>query len=379
MKNCNISLVVGTRPNMVKMAPLYKVLKEQSWCNVSIMSTGQHFDPVLSTEILRDLAVPIDEIEIHALSSSSFGSRLGEMIDATSQFFQKRKSDMVVVFGDVDSSVAASLAAKRLGRTLVHLEAGLRSRDITMPEEQNRILIDSISDLMLAPSDDALNNLIFGEGKDKNSVELVGNIMIDSLCSVVDSKTANSVAQQLGLTPGKFAVATFHRPANVDEVLGLGRVVSLLEDLGTQLPVVFPAHPRTLARIKEHGLEKRLSTVSNLRLLEPMGYKEFINLCSIAGFVLTDSGGIQEETSYMNVPCFTFRETTERPVTIRKGTNHLVNFEDVSKYIANHLKHPNQSKQSAAIPLWDGNTALRTAHFLRRCWNGRGTTAVNNL
>lgn len=367
---CNIHLVAGTRPNIVKVAPLYRVLAQQQWCTARLVYVQQHNSPNMSTEIFEDFG--ISEMTPVSLSATGYGPRVGQIIEQYQSLCQQDWPDMVVVFGDVDVSMAVTLAAKRLGITVVHLEAGLRSGDIDMPEEVNRIVIDSIADILLAPSEDALQNLIFGEGKSREKVEFVGNIMIDSLVSTLAPDVQRPLLEEHGLERDRYAVATFHRPSNVDSPAALATICDLLCWLADRTKVLFPAHPRTMKQLELTGLVERLKGHPSVRLVPALRYASFVNLVAASTLVLTDSGGIQEETTFMGVPCLTFRDTTERPVTIRAGTNILVNEFDVRARVEQVLAGTRFAKgDGATIPLWDGATAYRCAAILNRWWGQR--------
>lgn len=365
---CIIHLVAGTRPNIIKIAPLHKVLCQQDWCSVRLIFIQQHNSPSMTTEIFDDLG--ISEMVSLDLTATGYGPRMGEIIARYEELCARDHPDMVVVSGDVDASIATALAAKRLGIPVVHLEAGLRSGDMLMPEEINRVLIDSISDLMLSPSEEAMNNLIFGEGKPPEKVEFVGNIMIDSLSSTVKSELRAELLTQYKLTARSFAVATFHRPSNVDSKKSIEAICDLLLWLAQRTVVLFPAHPRTLKQLERWKFDTRLRENRNIRLVPALRYAEFVNLVAASALVLTDSGGIQEETTWLGIPCFTFRDTTERPVTIRDGTNCLVNIYDVRSRLEVCLNRlaKNAEPSRTRIPLWDGQTAFRCAAALNRWW-----------
>lgn len=372
MKTCMIDLVVGTRPNIVKLSPLARVLQSQDWCEPRIVFIGQHTSPSLSDEIIEDLGVDQSIIRYLPLERAGFGARLGEIISTYSRLLAEETPDMVVVFGDVDVTLGAALAAKRSLLPLVHIEAGLRSGDRSMPEEINRVVVDSISDLFFAPSEDAFNNLVFGEAKNADAVCLAGNIMIDSLAAALDERAKAEIAARLGVSAGKFAVATFHRPSNVDTEAGLLEVIGLVEYLAERLEVVFPLHPRTEAALARTGLRERIAANAAIRDVTAMRYREFINLLALpAALVITDSGGIQEETSYLGVPCLTYRENTERPVTVRSGTNMLVNRYDARAMIDSVLAESDRRATRPDIPLWDGRTAYRIASSLYTWWSAR--------
>lgn len=369
--SCKIHLVAGTRPNIVKVAPLFRVLREQPWCSSRLIFVQQHDAPNMSTEIFEDFA--ISEATPLPLSATGYGPRLGEIIERYQQLCSSDRPDLVVVFGDVDVSMAVALSAKRIGVPVAHIEAGLRSRDMSMPEEINRIVIDSVADIMLAPSEDALNNLVFKEGKQPESVEFVGNIMIDSLQGVLDAGLQARLLSEYGLTARKYAVATFHRPANVDTAEALGRLSDLLTWLAERIPVFFPAHPRTARELEQSGLDAVLRAAPGVIMTPALRYSSFINLVAASAFVLTDSGGIQEETSYLGIPCLTLRDTTERPITLRLGTNSLANVFDVRIRLENLLAQLDLDSEPrpASIPLWDGAAAYRCAAFLSRWWRQR--------
>ncbi|WP_024585983.1 UDP-N-acetylglucosamine 2-epimerase (non-hydrolyzing) [Aliihoeflea sp. 2WW] len=363
---CKVHLIAGTRPNVMKIAPLYKVLKTQKWCLPKVVFLEQHASAHMGAGIFEEFGV--DGITKLQLTDGDFGLRLGSIVSSYTSELQRDAPDLVVVPGDVDVSLGAALAAKRALRPVAHLEAGLRSTDRRMPEELNRVLIDSISDILLAPSEAAAENLIFGEGQPREKVHFVGNIMIDALVSVLSKERADAQLKRFGVSPKGFAIATFHRPSNVDDPQSLDKIVELIIELSASRPLIFPVHPRTRARMTAAQVE-RLHASERVILSEPLAYPEFVNLLREAEFVVTDSGGIQEETSYVGTPCLTLRETTERPVTTILGTNVLVSFDDVVEHsrAAAIRGWPSQN-----IPLWDGFTALRCAHVLSTWWRSAG-------
>lgn len=365
---CNIHLIAGTRPNIIKVAPLYKVLSQQGWCRPRLVFVEQHNSPNMSTEIFEDFG--ITDTQPIALKAQGYGPRVGEIIEKYQDYCGKDRPDLVVVFGDVDVSVAVALAAKRLELPVVHLEAGLRSGDMAMPEEINRMVIDAVCDILLAPSEDALNNLSFGEAKPAEKVEFVGNIMIDSLKDTVKPALQAEMLATHALTAKAFAVATFHRPSNVDAKKPLERICDLLTWLGERIPVFFPAHPRTLKQLQHFKLDAKLHDNPAIQVVPALRYASFVNLVAASAFVLTDSGGIQEETTWLGVPCLTFRDTTERPVTVRAGTNSLVNEFDIHAQLERVLADLARGAPHAPanIPLWDGATAFRCAAVLYRWW-----------
>jgi UDP-N-acetylglucosamine 2-epimerase (non-hydrolysing) len=374
IKRCRIHLIAGARPNVMKIAPLYKALKGQSWCEPKLVFIAQHYSENMSADLFAQFGVH-DEITVLPLDADNYGDRMGGIIKGYSEFIEQDDPDMVIVPGDVDVALGAALAARRLHRTLVHLEAGLRSYDETMPEEMNRILIDSISDVLLAPSAAAAQNLLYHEGASHNRVHFVGNIMIDALSMVLDDGAAETVMKRFGVESRAYAVATFHRPANVDDADRLNEIRKVLEHLAERVPVVFPVHPRTRERLA--ALPDGEALFANPRILtsQPLAYPDFANLVSRARLVITDSGGIQEETSWLGVPCFTVRDTTERPITITHGANTLVDFDDVRQQIEPVLSGE-AAHGAMDLPLWDGRTAGRVAQVLRTKWKAAYAEAV---
>lgn len=361
-----IDLVAGTRPNVMKVAPLYQTLKTLAWCEPRLVFLKQHEHRNMSHDLLQEFG--ITDFEVLKLSSTSFGDRLGQIVSSYSDLLERSRPDATLVPGDVDVAVGAALAAKRAQIPVIHLEAGLRSHDRAMPEEINRIIIDAISDLLLTPSEEATQNLIFHEGHPPTSVQFVGNIMIDSLVQVVSDDRRDAVLKRFDVTPGAYAACTFHRPSNVDSPETLGAICDILIELAADRRVIFPVHPRTRRVLDDNGLTARLEA-AGLILCEPLGYTEFVNLISGAAFVLTDSGGIQEETSYLGVPCFTLRGSTERPITLTLGTNHLVDMDTVLPILKHRMAETGRA--GSHIPLWDGQTAWRTAHAIRSWWQAK--------
>lgn len=374
VKRCKIHLIAGARPNVMKIAPLYKVLKGQGWCEPKLVFIAQHYSENMSSDLFAQFGVH-DEITVLPLDADNYGDRMGGIIKGYSEFIEQDRPDMVVVPGDVDVALGAALAARRLHRILVHLEAGLRSYDATMPEEMNRVLIDSIADVLLAPSAAAAQNLLYHEGVPHSRVHFVGNIMIDALAMVLDDKAGDAVTGRFEVETGGFAVATFHRPANVDDAERLDEIRQLLEHVAGQLPVVFPVHPRTLERLKRLPGGETLFNDPRIRTSQPLSYVEFANLVARSRLVITDSGGIQEEASWLGVPCFTLRDTTERPITITHGTNTLVDFDDVRQQIQPVIDQVAPAR-TIDLPLWDGRTAGRVVQVLRTRWKAGYADAV---
>lgn len=360
-----IDLIAGTRPNVMKVAPVYKVLSSLDWCSPRLVFLTQHDHPNMSHDMFEQFS--ISDFEVLEISAQNFGDRLGSIISEYSAFIQSSPPDAVLVPGDVDVAVGGVLAAKRANLPVIHLEAGLRSHDRRMPEEINRIIIDSISDLLLTPSEAATENLIFHEGHPHARVDFVGNVMIDSLAQVVTEASIREAAERHGQTPGGYAVVTFHRPANVDQPENLRRVIESILTLARRRPVVFPLHPRTRESLQRAGLADAFAG-SDVILTDPLGYTEFVNLVAGSALVVTDSGGIQEETSYLGVPCLTLRATTERPITLTLGSNQLVDFDTFEPLLA--TIDLDAERKPNAIPLWDGRASWRVAHAIKAWWEG---------
>lgn len=367
---CRIHLVAGTRPNIVKVAPLFTCLKAHDWCVPMFVWFTQHFTTELSANNLEDLGVNAVD-HIIDVNQADFGTRLGSMIAGYTECLEAERPDAVVVAGDVDTTLGAALAAKRLGIPVVHLEAGLRSYDISMPEEVNRTLIDAISDIWFAPSEAASQNLILHEGRAPEKVHFVGNIMIDSLKTTLSASIQGEMLAQFGLARNSFGLATFHRPANVDSPEKLAWLLDVLEDASERHPIVFPLHPRTQSMLERHTMMDRLRAMPGIRLAGPIRYKNFVNLLAASLFVLTDSGGLQEEAAYLRKFCFTLRDNTERPVTLHCGSNQLVNHETIKSVMKAVLSAPGNTEQIRRIPLWDGLTAERCALILKNWWSVR--------
>lgn len=357
-----VDLVAAARPNFMKVAPLYKALiKENSWCRPRLIHTGQHYDANMSGAFFADLGIPEPDVHL-GIGSGTHAQQTGGVMIAYEDACLRSRPDWVIVVGDVNSTIACTLAAKKLGISVAHLEAGLRSGDRSMPEELNRIATDALADLLWTPSADANENLE-REGIPKDRIELVGNIMIDSLEMMRSAIESRQYAKRLGLEHQRYGVVTLHRPGNVDDAERLGQMVNMILDAARSLPVVFPVHPRTRQRLEATGLLKRLSQGQGVSLVEPLGYTDFMSLVFDCRYVLTDSGGIQEETTYLGIPCLTLRENTERPITITQGTNRLVRTETVLSNVEAVLS--GGSPKRTVPPLWDGMTASRVVRSLK--------------
>ena len=358
-----LHLVGGARPNFMKIGPLYHALKDEPWCDVRIIHTGQHYDREMSDGFFEDLNLPKPHRSL-GVGSGSATEQIARIMLAYDPVCAEEKPDLVVVVGDVNSTLACALTAKKQGRKVAHLEAGLRSRDLTMPEELNRILTDQLADLLWTPSLDADENLR-QEGIPASRIQRVGNIMIDSFEMlrerIAKEPLPNSIRDLK--SPSGFGVVTLHRPANVDDEGRLREILTKFAQLSETLPLVFPVHPRTRKNLVEFGLWSELESNRGFHLLPPASYIAFMRLVSEAKLVVTDSGGIQEETSYLGIPCLTLRDNTERPITITEGTNRLVKPAELCEVALACLDHRNFPTKP--ISLWDGKTALRIRDLLR--------------
>jgi len=384
-----IALLVGTRPNIIKAAPLWRAL--QGRADARLIHTGQHRDAAMSAVFFQDLDLPEPDLVLTGDASSPV-RETAQIALELEPVLQDLQPDWVVVIGDVTSTLAGALAAKQLGLRVAHVEAGLRSGDRRMPEELNRIAVDHLADLLFATEASGVDNLR-REGIPGERVHFVGNVLIDSLCAVLpkaekldwrgfftaearrrrDFNFSKNVSPHLRVSAVKsisavkknYALCTFHRPANVDDREGLQRVLDLVRRTSGYLPVVFPAHPRTVQKIREFGLEYILADNPDVYELPPLSYSEMVCLMQNARLVITDSGGVQEETTWLGIPCLTFRENTERPVTVERGTNILIS--DLNPASAERhveLLLAGKFKRGAVPPLWDGRAAERIADVL---------------
>ena len=355
-----VIIVAGARPNFMKVAPIVAAMRRRPTdFHPILIHTGQHYDAAMSDAFFRDLEMPEPDIDL-GVGSASHAVQTAGIIQAFEPYVISEEPDWVLVVGDVNSTVACALVCAKLGVKVAHVEAGLRSRDRTMPEEINRLLTDQMADLLLTPSTDADENLR-AEGIPAERIRFVGNIMIDSLMTNLERAKKSTARADLGLENKDYAVLTLHRPSNVDKDVALTRILDALEQIGRRLPIVFPAHPRTRKMIDELGLTERVESMKGLVLIEPAGYLDFLQLLSGARLVLTDSGGIQEETTVLGIPCITLRENTERPITVEIGTNKIAGTE-TAKIVAEAneaLDHPPDKNALNIPPLWDGKTAAR--------------------
>lgn len=356
-----IGLLVGARPNYMKIAPLYRILaaRRPDW-DLLLVHTGQHYDEKMSDIFFRELGLPAPDVFL-GVGSGSHGEQTARVMMALEPVLIEHAPDIFIVAGDVNSTLAGALVAIKLGIPTAHVEAGLRSRDRAMPEEINRLATDAIADILFTTCRDADANLL-AEGHAKDTIHFVGNLMVDSLSAFLEQSKASDVLAQLGLKPGAYLCVTLHRPSNVDEPERLKELLDTLNAIAADMPVVFPAHPRTQARITASGW--RPDDNSKCRIVEPLGYLDFLRLMANSAAVLTDSGGIQEETTYLGIPCLTVRENTERPITVTEGTNRLVTCEKDTILTSLHEALRARPEQPPTIELWDGKAAERIATVL---------------
>jgi UDP-N-acetylglucosamine 2-epimerase (non-hydrolysing) len=349
--------VVGARPNFMKVAPVLNALGERG-IRQTLVHTGQHYDVNMSDAIFRELRIPQPDVNL-GVGSASHAEQTAQVLVGMERCLAERRPDLLLVYGDVNSTMAATLAAVKMGIAVGHVEAGLRSRDLRMPDEINRVVTDRLATWHFTPSADADENLL-AEGIQMASIRRVGNVMIDTLIRLLPLTQPRPLLEMFGLMngtgPKPFALVTLHRPATVDDDAVLERILDSLADIAASIPVVFPVHPRTRARMKDHQLQ-----FSGLLLTQPLTYLQFLGLQRHATVVITDSGGIQEETTYLGVPCLTVRESTERPITVHVGTNHLVGHDMncLKTHVDNVLA--GRGKRGAVPALWDGQAARRIA------------------
>ncbi len=356
--------VVGARPNLMKVAPLMEAFAERPGIEALLVHTGQHYDANMSDLFFRQLGIPEPDLNL-GVGSGSHAVQTAEIMKGFEPVLIEHRPDAVLVVGDVNSTIACGLVAVKLGIALVHVEAGLRSFDRSMPEEINRVLTDAISDVLFCTEASGVANLK-REGVADAKIHQVGNVMIDTLMKHRSRAEASPILGQLGLEPRGYAVLTLHRPSNVDDPETLAGILDALEVVARDMPLVFPAHPRTREKMRAFGLDARLARLPGLRLIEPAGYLDFLKLMASARLVLTDSGGIQEETTILGVPCLTLRDNTERPVTVELGTNQLVG-RDPQRILAAYRKlQAGAGPPGRMPPGWDGRAAGRIVDVLER-------------
>jgi UDP-N-acetylglucosamine 2-epimerase (non-hydrolysing) len=356
--------VVGARPNLVKIAPLLRAMRPIKGIQPLLLHTGQHYDEKLSEIFFRQMDIGEPDINLD-VGSGSHASQTADILKRIEPVLLEQRPDLVLVVGDVNSTVAASLAAVKLGIPVAHVEAGLRSFDRSMPEEINRVVTDALADYLFVTEANAVENLL-KEGRPRERVYFVGNVMIDALQQFLPLAQQSRITHDLGLVHNgnfsPFGVLTLHRPSNVDSVETLDKLLGTIEAVADKLPLIFPVHPRTRHKLAEIGKK----SYKHLRMIDPLGYLEFLCLLSRARLVLTDSGGIQEETTALGVPCLTLRGNTERPVTVTKGTNYIVG-QDPEKILAAASEILAGRGKTGQLPeLWDGHAAERIVEVLQR-------------
>ncbi len=363
----NLACIVGARPNFMKIAPLLCAFEAFPVLQPTLIHTGQHYDSNLSDVFFEELGISRPDIALN-IGSGSHGQQTAEILVAIENVLvDAEKSgaafDRMIVVGDVNSTMAASIAAAKLLVPVAHVEAGLRSFDRTMPEEINRMLTDSISDMLLASEPAGIENLK-REGHPDSRMHLVGNVMINTLLNQVERARQSDILERLKLQPRQYGVVTLHRPANVDDRKVLASLIDVMIEISAKLPLVFPVHPRTKTRLESFGLDDHLASCQRLICLEPQGYNDFLCLTSQAKVIVTDSGGLQEESTALGVPCLTMRPNTERPITVTLGTSTLIG-SDAAK-LKMHLEEviTDTYKQGKCPDLWDGKAAERIAQIL---------------
>ena len=360
-KKIKIIHVVGARPNFVKIANIVRACSAADRIESILVHTGQHYSANMSASFFDELDIPHPDINLE-VGSGSHAQQTGEIIKRFEPVLLEHRPTLVLVVGDVNSTAAAALVAVKLGVKVAHVEAGLRSFDRTMPEEINRLVTDAISDLLFITEPSAQANLE-REGVDKSRIHYVGNVMIDTLERHRDKALRSTILDTLGLNGSSYGVLTLHRPSNVDHREIFNGILDALEAIQRDMAVVLPAHPRTIKNMESIGLMERIRQMPNLRVIEPLGYLDFLKLMTEARIVLTDSGGIQEETTILGVPCLTIRENTERPITLTEGTNQLVGC-DPQRILDGYRRALNEPAQHRRPKFWDGQAAQRIVDVL---------------
>lgn len=356
-----IHIIAGARPNFMKVAPLFHALKGESWCRPVLVHTGQHYDVNMSDAFFQDLQLPEPDYHLE-VGSGSHAEQTGRVMMAYEKICFEARPDWVVVVGDINSTLACALVAAKLCIPVAHLEAGLRSGDLTMPEEINRIVTDSIAELLWTPSPDGDEHLK-AVGVAESRIERVGNIMLDAYEMLREKIEAAATYQKLGLQPHNYGVVTLHRPSNVDDAEKLELLVDRIVSAAQRCDLVFAAHPRTRQKLKDFNLMNRLNDAAGVHMVDPMGYVEFMGLVRQAKLVITDSGGVQEETTYLDIPCITVRDNTERPITVTDGTNRLTAPIDVEVAFDEVLS--GNWPKAKKIEMWDGKAAGRVVASLK--------------
>jgi UDP-N-acetylglucosamine 2-epimerase (non-hydrolysing) len=357
-----IHLIAAARPNFMKIAPLYHALVREAWARPLIIHTGQHYDINMSGAFFKELNIPDSYVHL-GVGSGTHAEQTANIMVKYEKVVMEERPDLVIVVGDVNSTMAATLAASKLGIKVAHLEAGLRSFDRTMPEEINRIVTDALADILWTPSPDADLNLI-AEGVPQVKIDRVGNIMIDSLEMLRDKIEQETACSGYKYAPGEYGVVTIHRPANVDDPIALKAICDAIVEAAQRLPLIFPVHPRTRKSLEQYAFLSKLESEKRLHLTEPLSYIRFMSLLFDCRFVITDSGGIQEETTYLGIPCLTLRPNTERPITVTEGTNLLCTLGDLNNKIRSVLSE--NKRKECSIEYWDGKTAGRVVENIKQ-------------
>jgi UDP-N-acetylglucosamine 2-epimerase (non-hydrolysing) len=361
----NIVLVAGARPNFIKISPLLQeLLKFPKTFRTSLIHTGQHYDVEMSDVFFQDLELPRPE-RFLGVGSGSHAEQTGRVMMAFEQVCMEERPDLVVVVGDVNSTMACAIAAKKLCIPVAHVEAGLRSRDWTMPEEINRVITDAISDLLFTPSRDADENLL-REGIPSDRIHFVGNVMIDCLMDQLPKTENRDTLERFGVTGGSYATLTLHRPTNVDDPTVIRGIIDVINELSRELPIIWPMHPRSRKMLEGLGLVHRIESNWGLKLTKPIGYLDMLTLNRHARVIITDSGGLQEEATVLGVPCITLRQNTERPITVEAGANRVVGNHPIGiRSAVSAVLSGNECK--IRIPeLWDGKASVRIVEVLMR-------------
>jgi UDP-N-acetylglucosamine 2-epimerase (non-hydrolysing) len=364
MDSAKIVCVVGARPNFMKAAPVISALRMRAGVSIRLIHTGQHYDEGMSGRFFQELDLPSPDLNLE-VGSGSHAEQTGQILMRLEPVLARERPDLVMIFGDVNSTLAASLCSAKLGIPVAHVEAGLRSFDRTMPEELNRIVTDQLSDYLFVTEPSGRRNLL-REGIAEDKIFFVGNTMVDTLLYRRDRAAGLQSWRRFGLAPGRYGVLTLHRPGNVDRPEVLAEILAAVLELAERLPIVFPCHPRTRPHLARRGHTDLEKIARGLFLVEPLGYLDFLSLMSSARIVLTDSGGIQEETTVLGVPCLTLRENTERPITVEQGTNALVGTTRDAVVAAAEEVLSSPPPVRRVPDLWDGHAAERIAEVLAR-------------
>ena len=366
MVNRVVHLVMAARPNIMKVAPLYHALAGTAWAHPVLVHTGQHYDDNMSSVFVKTLDLPVPHHNLN-IGSGSHAEQTGLTMIAYEALCHQKLPDLTIVVGDVNATIACALAAKKLGVMVGHLEAGLRSFDRNMPEEINRLAIDSICDWFWTPSPDATERLLL-EGVDATRICEAGNVMIDAYCYLEQHIKEDPIKQIFNLEDNRYALITFHRPANVDDQEQLTKLVRVIENISRSIKLVFPLHPRTKRSLINFGLYEYISSFKDIVLCDPLPYIPFMKLMSDATLIITDSGGVQEESSYIGIPCLTLRANTERPITITHGTNQLVSTETVLEKVLSIINSSVLPKRPV-ITGWDGKAAVRIVEHIQKIFH----------